>query len=239
VIEPTDIYGGADPREVPAYPVSEAARYLRVPRATLRAWAFGQRGAGKEPFQPVIASQDTDNGLLSFKNLVAAHVLSALRVQHRIPLQRVRKAIEYLRNETRSKDPLFELPLLTDGADLFVEAYEGMVTASRRGQMALTPILQAYLRRIEYDEKRGVVRLFPFIRRRELQTPEILLQEPRVVMIDPRISFGRPVLVGTNIRTSIIAERYMAGESVRELAEDYHRSPLEIEEAIRCESIAA
>jgi uncharacterized protein (DUF433 family) len=128
---------------------------------------------------------------------------------------------------------------LTDGADLFVEAYEGMVNASREGQMALTPILQAYLQRLEFDAKRGVVRLFPFIRRREFQTPEILLHEPRVVVIDPRVSFGRPVLVGTNIRTSIIAERYMAGESVRELAEDYNRSALEIEEAIRCESVAA
>ena len=176
---------------------------------------------------------------MSFKNLVAAHVLSALRVQHQIPLQRLRKAIAYLREQTGSGDPLFELPLLTDGADLFVEAYEGIVNASRSGQMALAPILQAYLRRLEFDSKSGVVRLYPFIRRRELQTPEILLQEPKVVVIDPRISFGRPVLVGTNIRTSIVAERYMAGESVNELAEDYNRTALEIEEAIRCESIAA
>jgi uncharacterized protein (DUF433 family) len=132
------------------------------------------------------------------------------------------------------------LPLLTDGADLFIEAYEEeMVNVSRAGQMALKPILQAYLQRLDSDGERGVVRLFPFIRRRELQTPELLLQEPRLVVIDPRISFGRPVLAGTNIRTSIVAERYMAGESVKELAEDYDRSPLEIEEAIRCESVAA
>src|SRR2546426_519700 len=110
-----DIYGGADPREVPAYRVSEAARYVRVPRATLRAWAFGQRGAGRGRFQPVIAAQDAERGLLSFKNLVAAHVLSALRIQHQIPLQQLRKAIAYLREETGSGDPLFELPLLTDG----------------------------------------------------------------------------------------------------------------------------
>ena len=234
------IYGGADAREVPAYRIAEAARYLRVPRATLRAWAFGQSGTGRG-FRPVIEAEDPAQGLLSFRNLVVAHILSALRVQHRIPLQRLRKAIAYLRSETGSKDPLFELPLLTDGADLFIEAYEGkvMLNASRDGQTALAPILQAYLRRLEYDKKSGVVRLFPFIRKRDLHSPEALLQEPKVVVIDPRISFGRPVLVGTNIRTSIVAERYMAGESVKELAEDYHRSPLEIEEAIRCESAAA
>src|SRR5207249_10801942 len=32
----------ADPRGLPAYSVSEAAHYLRVPRSTLRAWVAGQ-----------------------------------------------------------------------------------------------------------------------------------------------------------------------------------------------------
>ena len=37
------------------------------------------------------------------------------------------------------------------------------------------------------------------------------------------------------IATAVIAERYKAGESVDQLAEDYGRNRLEIEEAIRCE----
>ena len=61
------------------------------------------------------------------------------------------------------------------------------------------------------------------------------LHEPRVVVIDPHISYGRPVLVGTGIPTAVVAERYKAGESIDELAEDYSRSRKEIEEAIRCE----
>jgi uncharacterized protein (DUF433 family) len=55
------------------------------------------------------------------------------------------------------------------------------------------------------------------------------------VVIDPRISFGRPVLAGSGIPTAVIADRYKAGESVDELADDYGRKRLEIEEAIRCE----
>ena len=46
---------------------------------------------------------------------------------------------------------------------------------------------------------------------------------------------GERVLVGTGIPTAIVAERYKAGESIDELAEDYGRSRNEIEEAIRCE----
>jgi hypothetical protein len=37
------------------------------------------------------------------------------------------------------------------------------------------------------------------------------------------------------IATDVIAQRYKAGESIAELADDYDRSQGEIEEAIRCE----
>ena len=50
---------------------------------------------------------------------------------------------------------------------------------------------------------------------------------------------GRPVIAGTGLATQVIFERYKAGESVRELAYDYERSDAEIEEAIRCEALAA
>jgi len=55
------------------------------------------------------------------------------------------------------------------------------------------------------------------------------------VMMDPRIQYGRPMLIDSGIRTAIIAERYKAGESIRELAADCRRKPQDIEEAIRCE----
>ena len=89
-------------------------------------------------------------------------------------------------------------------------------------------LLEAHLRRIERDEAGFAVRLFPFTRKRQLE-------EPRVVVIDPYVSFGRPVLVGTGIPTAVIAERYKAGESVDQLGNDYGRERDEIEEAIRCE----
>jgi len=73
---------------------------------------------------------------------------------------------------------------------------------------------------------------YPFTRKRELD-------EPRVVVIDPEVSFGKPVLVGTGIPTSTVAERYKTGESVDDLAKDYDLERGKIEEAIRCELRAA
>ena len=74
----------------------------------------------------------------------------------------------------------------------------------------------------------SIIRLYPFTRKRELD-------EPRAVVIDPFVSFGRPVLAGTGISTAVVAERFKAGEPMGALADDYGRSLLEIEEAIRCE----
>ncbi len=224
------LYGSIDPRDVPAYRVPEISSYLALPSSTLRAWFFGQKN-----FRRVLTPADRGAGLLSFKNLVEAHVLSSLRVQHRIPLGRVRSAIRYLSETMKSPRPLFDLPLLTDGVGLFVEAYAGdIVSASRPGQVTMRAVVQAYLQRVEKDTK-TVIRLFPFTRKTAIADPSELARHPKVVVIDPRISFGRPVIVGTNIRTSVVATRYLAGESVQALAQDYRRTTDEIEEAIRCE----
>jgi len=220
-----------DSRELPAYTLSEAAHYLRIPRSTLRAWAAGQtyRTNGfTRSFKPIIALPDRHVLLLSFINLVEAHVLDALRREHDVPLQKVRRAISYLSRHLVSSHPLADHRFATDGVDLFIGQYGQLVNLSQSGQLAMRKVLESYLRRVEWDESGGVARLYPFTRKR---TPD----EPRAIVIDPRISFGRPVLVGSGIPTAVIAERYKAGESVDDLADDYGRKRLEIEEAIRCE----
>lgn len=229
--EGTRFYGGRDPRELPAYALAEAAHYLRLPKPTLRSWVLGRfypTQAGRRFFRPVIDLAGNGRHLLSFMNLVEAHVLDAIRREHEIPLQKVRRALNYVRREFPSRHPLADQRFQTDSLNLFVEKYGQLINASQEGQLAIRELLQAHLRRIEWDEAGLAVRLFPFTRKRQLE-------EPRVIVIDPLISFGRPVLVGTGIPTAVIAERYKAGESMDELAKDYDRERVEIEEAIRCE----
>lgn len=223
--------GREDRREVPTYLLPEASHYLQIPVATLRSWVLGRwypTEAGRKFFQPIIALPDKRRLLLSFVNLVEAHVLDAIRRQHRIPLPKVRIAIEYLRKHFPSRHPLADKEFETDGLDLFVQKYGQLINVSQAGQLAMRSLLEAHLRRIERDPVGVAIRLFPFTRKREEE-------EPKVVVIDPYVSFGRPVLVGTGIATAVIAERYKAGESMDELADDYGRERLQIEEAIRCE----
>lgn len=220
-----------DPRELPAYGITEVAHYLRIPRATLRSWVVGRyypTEPGPKFFAPIIALPEKELRLLSFMNMVEAHILDAIRREHEISLLKVRRALSYLKTKFPSKHPLANQSFETDGLDLFIERYGRLINISLDGQLAIRSLLMAHLRRIERDSEGIPVRLYPFTRKRQ---PE----EPKAVVIDPHISFGRPILVGTGIVTAVIAGRYKAGESVDDLAEDYGRKRLEIEEAIRCE----
>jgi uncharacterized protein (DUF433 family) len=221
-----------DAREVPSYGVMEAAHYLRIPRTTIRDWVSGRHyrsTAGVRFSKPIIQVPDPTAKQLSFMNLVEIHVLDAIRRKHDIPLEKVRTAMNYLSKQFPSRHPLADQEFVTDGLNLFIKKFSQLINISQEGQLAIQEILQAHLHRIERDIKGIPVRLYPFTRKRHLQ------EEPKAVVIDPLISFGRPVLVGTGIPTAVIAERYKAGESMDALAEDYGRQRFEIEEAIRCE----
>jgi uncharacterized protein (DUF433 family) len=218
-------------KEQPAYSLTEASRYLLIPPATLRSWVAGRKyptDSGPKFFRPVIQLPDDVRAGLSFVNLVEAHVLDAIRRHHQIPLSKIRQAVDYLRKHFSSRHPLAEQRFETDGLDLFIDKFGQLINVSHAGQIALRELLKAHLHRVEHDAAGAAVRLYPFTRKRDLR-------EPKVVVIDPHISYGRPVLVGTGIPTAVVAERYKAGESIDELAEDYGRSRTEIEEAIRCE----
>jgi uncharacterized protein (DUF433 family) len=109
---------------------------------------------------------------------------------------------------------------------------DDLITVSHGGQLAFETILHDFLKRIELDESGLAARFFPFVAEKNTN-------EPRIIQIDPSISFGRPVIAGTSITTEIIASRFAARESIEELAKEYGRPREEIEEAIRWESKAA
>lgn len=220
-----------NPRELPGYSVAEAAHYLRVPIATLRSWVRGRyypTESGKRYFKPLIELPDPDLLSLSFVNLVEAHVLDAIRREHNIPLPKVRTALDYVKKNFGSLHPLAEQKFETDGVALFVSRFQQLIAVSESGQLAIKEMLAAHLRRIEHDASGMAVKLYPFTRKRTFD-------EPKIVVIDPFVSFGRPSIAGTGVPTAIVAERYKAGESMDELAEDYGCERPQVEEAVRCE----
>jgi uncharacterized protein (DUF433 family) len=226
-----DLYGGIDPRDISTYAISEAARYLRIPAGTIRSWVAGRNyttSQGNQFFQPLIAIPNRKPRLLSFTNLIEIHVLRAIRKDHQIQLNNVRLALDYLESQLQVTHPLARSQFRTNGIDLFIEHYGTLINASRAEHTHLKDALNAHLERIEPDDSGLAIKLYPFTRSQEANNP-------RIVVIDPRIAFGRLVIVGTGIPTHIVAERYQAGDSIDDLADDYNCSHDIIEEAIRCE----
>lgn len=220
-----------DVRELPAYGVSEAAHYLRIPAATLRAWVAGMwygNEPGRKFFKPIIQPAAKGPVALSFINLIEAHVLAAIRRKHRVDMPAVRRSVEFLKNEFGSSHPLSDHKFETNGIDLFIEHYGQFISVSQGGQLAVRALLDAHLRRIERDDQGIPIRLYPFTRFNALD-------EPKNIVIDPFISFGRAVITGTGVTTELVAERFKAGESADELADDYGCGREKIEEALRCE----
>lgn len=220
---------------MPAYGIPEAAGYLRLPVSTLRAWLLGQRyRVAEQPkfFKPVINIADRKDRQLSFINLVEAFVLAGIRREHEIPLPKVRKAVDYLRRTFSTRRPLADEQFQTDDIDLFVEKMGTLIGVTQEGQIQMREIIRDRLQRVHRDPK-GVPEKIVLFRARSDRAGSA------DVVIDPRLSFGRPVLDRLGVRTAILAERFDAGDDIDVLAREYSAPPEAIQNAIRCERRAA
>lgn len=217
---------------MPAYGIAEAARYLKMASATLRSWTVGRsypRESGSAFFRPLIALADREARLLSFSNLVEAHVLRGLRTEQGISIKDVRTAIKYAEKELGVDNLLLDPALRTTGRHLFLQKYGTLINLTRSGQYAMERVLEAHLRRVEWD--RSVpLKLFPFV------SDE--LDGERIIVIDPAVKAGRPILASRGISTAIIVDRVDAGEDITDLAKDYGLEASEIGAAIVYERAA-
>jgi uncharacterized protein (DUF433 family) len=223
----------SSPRDVPAYGLTEAARYVRVPPATLRSWVAGRpypRGQGRAFFNPLIQLADRRARRLSFSNLVEAHVLRALRTEHGVPIRAVRAALDYAERELDISHLLLREDLRTGAGDLFLASYGELIDLSRSGQLALRRVLETYLKRVDWDRAKLPVRLHPFVVQDAHPTTGIA--------IDPAISFGRPIVLRKGVSTSAIVGRIDANETVDAVAEDYGLTLEEVELAVLYERAA-
>ena len=213
--------------ETPIYGPVDAAHYLRVPYQTLRYWTIGRNN-----IEPIVHLASYDPPRLSFMNLMECHMLSGMRKNYNLRLPKVRSALRTLARIHPSPHPLVDKELETDNVDVFIREHgDELLNLNHPNQRGFKEILETLIRRIEKGPD-GMLSFFPFVEKHSAD-------EPKIIMINPAISFGRPVISGTGIPTAVVASRFHARESVSELASEYGRTDREIEEAIRWESRAA
>ena len=160
-------------------------------------------------------------------------MLTAFR-QTGVPLQRIRPALERLREDTGLDHALASSRLFSDGAEVlynYAEQHPGNealanLTVVLSGQRVLAGVVRDYLRLITFDSERWPSKL-------------LLPGFHRAVLIDPKKSFGRPIFVRGAVRVEDVLDRWRAGESFGALAADFGVPMEQIEDAARVSSARA
>jgi uncharacterized protein (DUF433 family) len=210
--------------EMANYSPMEAVRYFHIPSSTLAYWT-------EAPNQLVILPSE-EPPLLSFKNLVELYVLEGLRKIHGVHTSRIRSAIEFLLSTEKSRHPLADYDIRTEGKNVVFYKRGKPLNASLWGQYEMEEVVGTYLRRIERDPHGVALRIFPYTKREQLTNKE---QPPKTVEINPAVCFGLPVLRDSRLTTGFLASRFRGGDSVSSIAQSYGRPVAEIEEAIEWE----
>lgn len=228
--------------ETPLYTIAEAARIVDVPPSTLAAWAKGyvrrfpdRPEVTGEPIITYLAPGRPGESSIPFVGVAEALVLAAIR-RSGVPMQRVRPALAALTDGLGVDHALASKKLYTDGAELLYDyaehhrsspegksAYDLVVL--RSGQRVFRPVIEEYLRRIDYDPVDGYARLI-----------HVPAYERAQVLVDPRRSFGAPILARGAARVRDILERFWAGESLEDLTDDYGVPADELEDVVRVAS---
>jgi len=210
-----------DVREFPRYSISEAAFYVRIPATTLYAWTQGQDYTTStgvhRTFLPLVTLADKKSKLLSFYNLVEAHILRST-TERGAPFRNVRKALDYVHQTISGKHPLLTHDFETSGKEVFITHLGETINATASGQRIMREILEKYLILIPRDGHGLPIKVFPINSRR--------------LAIDPLFSSGKPIVKDRGITASVIWGRNKSGEPIPEIARDYGLTEIEVKEAI-------
>ena len=218
--------GANDIRDTPVYTISAVARHLGLPSGTLRHWVVGRsysrrrRSAFIEPLIHAPAS----SGLISFNNVVEAHLLMPFRSRDLSRMAAVGRAITSAEAALGVKRLLLRDELRTSGQDILLDRIEQLLKLSRSARVAVRHMLSAALDRIDRDDDGLPIRLYPF--------GPFGSANRKTVVIDPHVAFGRPVVAGSAVETASLAGRVDAGQDLQAVADDHGLDVVQVLDAI-------
>jgi uncharacterized protein (DUF433 family) len=208
------------------YTFKEAAKLTGLKGVRIREWFRGRPSeSGRKPvFVGDYASVEGDSAI-SFHDLIDVYVAGQLR-EHGVSLQTVRKVYSRMQESLRAAHPFCRKELLADGKTVFTRALDG------KGREELIEVLT----------RQGVFPqvLLPFLKTIDYDKVQLLARRWRIapmVVVDPEICFGAPVVEAVGIPTAILAAAYEANkQSAQLVARWYNVSPQHVVAAARFES---
>jgi uncharacterized protein (DUF433 family) len=212
------------------YTLQEAERLTGAKAREVSRWLFGYTSKdGVSP--PLWTTQlaELEQKVIGFKDLLELRIVKAFR-NHNVPLQVIRAAIANAKAIFGSDYPFTANRFLTDGKTIFCEALKeggAELTDLVRRQLVFEHIVRPELYAgIEFAADGQAKRWFP-------------LKHSDEIVLDPEISFGKPVLTRYGVRTELVAETFKVEQSKKMAASLYGIPVSAVDAAIRYERLAA
>jgi uncharacterized protein (DUF433 family) len=213
------------------YTLQEAERLTGAQAREVSRWLFGytiKGGIGAPLWKSQLA--DLDEKVIGFRDLMELRIVKALR-NHDVPLQVIRAVIEGAKAMFGTEYPFTAHRFLTDGKSIFSEALQehgdAEMTDLAKRQLVFEHIVRpALYTGIEFAGDGRAMRWFP-------------LKRSKVIVLDPEIAFGKPVLTDYGVRTEIVAETFKAEKNKQTVASLFDIPVAAVEAAIRYEQMAA
>lgn len=211
------------------YGFREAARLTGLKGERVREWfrvrndETRRRPVFHSDYEPV----DGDRAI-SFLDLIDVFVAGQLR-EHGVSLQTLRRVYHRLQDELNAKHPFCRSELLSDGKIVFTRGMdskgeEELIEVLTR-QKVFPSIILPFLRKIDYGHVSKLAERWHIA---------------RMVVVDPRICFGKPIIEEYSIPTATLADAYRANDQDAERVADWFNVNTEhILAAVEFESIMA
>lgn len=223
----------ADPfRYGKAYTPRQAARLAGVSPSTVTRWLKGYAAPGHQMApvfdgSPQERAQATSGLSLSFLQLIEIVVVAQFRRgSHPVQLERLRRAHAFARDHFGLAYPFASLKLREFGGHVLhefdaVDPDGTSLALDLAGQWTLPGVVRLALEQVDFSPIDGFAeRWFPAGR-------------STGVVLDPRMGAGRLTVAGTGITVETLYERFLAGESIEMLADDYSITADTVQAAIR------
>jgi uncharacterized protein (DUF433 family) len=220
------------------YTLADAARLIHAKSPALKRWLYGYAYTSKSGEQrvrrradplwaPQYLADDFSEKVIGFQDLLELRVVHEF-VRRGVPLQVVRRCLEAAAQLFDADYPFTTRRFVTDGQTIYQEALragsdEPEVLDLRTHQYAFREIIKDSLYSgIEYHD--GFARRW---------YPEL---RSRVVVIDPAIQFGRPVVEKSGVPTTSLYASYLdEGRDKLVVARLFEVTPKQVESAVRFE----
>ena len=209
---------------LPAYKISDAARYSQVQPQVVTNWHHRSIATGA----PTLPGRHPRQHL-SYLELVEVALVSVFR-RLGVSLEAIARTREYMRQTFGTEYPFTEYDFKTDGMRMLftwrefedIPELNEVIVADAGGQLGWELLMVKRLAEFDYEH--------------ELALMWHVAGRDSRVLIDPRQSFGAPTVHG--VPTWVLNGRWEAGASIPDIVDDFGLEEADITDGLAFEGVA-